>query len=793
MRMGMLFDERYVIKKVIGSGGCGKVYLAENVNLGTMRAIKEIPVNESNEAQINAEINAMNRLRHDALPRIYDMIRHGGAVYIIEDYFEGETLDKVLEGNKTVDEETGLAWAFEICDVLEYLHGQKPNPIIYRDLKPSNIILSKDGSLKLVDFGSAREYKDNGNSDTIYIGTRGYASPEQYGFGQTSVKSDIFSFGMTMFHLITGIEPLTPGLYETFDELSKYIFGQEDVEGALLDNTCEEGQACNSTLARRILNEETISFQFLKTILKCVEREPSKRYGDVGELKNVLESLNPGINPNAKGGFRAKWGTTADSGTRLLANNGGPYGCGEGPSGNGSGLSGSIDGGLYRSGGGQYGCGEGLNGNEGMGQAGGVEQYDNWDELCDNWHVRYDDENKQRYNDYMTNDGWGVPCENNNKPYSNEGNIHVNTHGNTYGNENGIQGNENNTYDNPYGNKNNIRSSKNEIHGNKSTMQSNQNNTRDSQNNTRDSQNNTRGNQNKLAHIPGKCIIINIPLNHEFGCELAWMSAKLCQQRTLVLDLAMQSGYSGWYFKTEENGLAAVCVSNDPFKRAIDIIEGSDEKTGSVRQGLFLVGGASAGCAPKVLSPGMPKYLKSSANWPEGLFLMNSSCKGNYRVLYPKLTENGCGTLFSLISELTSTMDVCIVLTDCSEHNILTVASMNSSHYVLAALRPDVCGIREYANIVENPGFGSAAQKVKFVAWEDESKYFLNAENDPRLRDGDIVGTIRMSKKRLEFRCAEKGRPYASAMEKTVQGDYKRIFDALGIVDRGKLRKAAYF
>lgn len=210
MITGRLFEGKYEILKVLGKGGTGTVYLARNVKLGTLWAIKEIKKGRDIRVELLAEPHILKRLRHPALPRVFDIIEDDRHVYTVVDYMDGVSLDRELARAGKFDEKTVIGWALQLCDVLNYLHGQKPNPIIYRDLKPSNIILSKDGSLKLIDFGTAREYKSESDSDTLYIGTRGYAAPEQYGFGQTSMATDIYSLGVTMHQLLTGKDPTSP-------------------------------------------------------------------------------------------------------------------------------------------------------------------------------------------------------------------------------------------------------------------------------------------------------------------------------------------------------------------------------------------------------------------------------------------------------------------------------------------------------------------------------------------------------------------------------------------------------
>jgi serine/threonine protein kinase len=261
MNYNRLFDGKYRILRSLGQGGMSTVYLAENVKLGTLWAIKEI--NKNSKVDILIESNILKRLNHPALPRIFDIIEDDENVYIIVDYIEGTPLDVDVERVGKYPEEKVIEFALEICDVLSYLHAQKPNPIIYRDMKPGNIILSKDGSIKLIDFGIAREYKEESNFDTVYIGTRGYAAPEQYGSGQTNERTDIYSLGVTLYHLATGKSPNDPP------------YGIKSIR----------------------LYDSNLSEELDSIISKCTRQDPEERYRSIAEL---LTDLRKACNRNSK-------------------------------------------------------------------------------------------------------------------------------------------------------------------------------------------------------------------------------------------------------------------------------------------------------------------------------------------------------------------------------------------------------------------------------------------------------------------------------------------------------------
>lgn len=214
--VGQVIDDKYEILKLIGKGGMSKVYLAMDKRLNKQWAIKEIEKrarDKNNEIVIQsaiAEANLIKKLDHPAIVRIVDIIDNGDVIYIIEDYIEGETLSSLLETKGAQPQELVIEWSMQICQALEYLHTRKP-PIIYRDMKPANVMIKPDGNVKVIDFGIAREYKDHSLADTVSLGTRGYAAPEQFGGkGQTDARTDVYCLGVTMYHLLTGQNPCEP-------------------------------------------------------------------------------------------------------------------------------------------------------------------------------------------------------------------------------------------------------------------------------------------------------------------------------------------------------------------------------------------------------------------------------------------------------------------------------------------------------------------------------------------------------------------------------------------------------
>ena len=214
--VGQVIDDKYEILKLIGKGVMSKVYLAMDKRLIKQRPVKELQKkarDNNNEVFVQSaieEAQMIKELDHPAIVRIVDIIENDEVIYIIEDYIEGETLGSIVEEHGAQPQKMVIDWAMQLCEALEYLHTRKP-PIIYRDMKPANVMLKPDGNVKVIDFGIAREYKEHGLADTINLGTRGYAAPEQFGDkGQTDARTDVYCLGATIYHLVSGHNPAEP-------------------------------------------------------------------------------------------------------------------------------------------------------------------------------------------------------------------------------------------------------------------------------------------------------------------------------------------------------------------------------------------------------------------------------------------------------------------------------------------------------------------------------------------------------------------------------------------------------
>lgn len=260
LEIGSIIDGKYKILNKIGQGGMSVVYLAMNERANKQWAIKEVRKDGVKDYDVVrqgliAETDILKRLNHPHLPSIIDVIDRDDTFLIVMDYIEGKSLDHWLKKDGALPQEKVVEWAKQICDVLGYLHSRKP-PIIYRDLKPANVMLKPDGQIMIIDFGTAREFKETSIEDTSCLGTQGYAAPEQYGgHGQTDARTDIYTLGATMYHLLTGHNPSLPP-YEMYP-------------------------------IRRW--NPALSSGLEKIVLKCTQRNPNDRYQNCAELMYALE------------------------------------------------------------------------------------------------------------------------------------------------------------------------------------------------------------------------------------------------------------------------------------------------------------------------------------------------------------------------------------------------------------------------------------------------------------------------------------------------------------------------
>ncbi|HEY7349816.1 MAG TPA: serine/threonine-protein kinase [Ktedonobacterales bacterium] len=261
LSLGTLVRDRFRVKKLLGYGGYGNVYLVEDeiVFPGNQYALKEsLSSTISEQRQFTREAKWLMTLEHPNLPRVAEQFDWNGRPYFVMAYVAGENLEDRVDRMGPLPEDQVLTWVLPICDAVAYLHGQK-RPIIHRDIKPGNIIVSKDGRPWLVDFGIAKMLQSGGARKTTRAAravSGGYSPLEQYTRGGTDVRSDIYALGATLYHLLTGIcPPESP-------DIASGVARLPDV--------------------RQV--HSRVSRQTEQTVMRAMRQKPEERYQSVREL-----------------------------------------------------------------------------------------------------------------------------------------------------------------------------------------------------------------------------------------------------------------------------------------------------------------------------------------------------------------------------------------------------------------------------------------------------------------------------------------------------------------------------
>ena len=275
LEAGTVLHNKYTVKKLIGKGAMGNVYLVETLIDRKQLVVKEL--NFSAESRVNndsakeiffRESEFMARFEHAGLPGMHGIFSHDGHDYITMDYVNGFTLEDIINKSKEpLPVEKAIKWAIEIADILNYLHNTFEMPLIYKDLKPSNIMITPQKKVMIIDFGICRYYNPDKDTDTFRLGSPGYAAPEQYkGRGQSCIQTDIYALGVILLQMVTKYDPtLTPFKFPPVKSLNPSI--DDDLEA--------------------IIN-------------RAIQLQPLKRYIGALELKEKLEQYKKSHFPGKK-------------------------------------------------------------------------------------------------------------------------------------------------------------------------------------------------------------------------------------------------------------------------------------------------------------------------------------------------------------------------------------------------------------------------------------------------------------------------------------------------------------
>jgi outer membrane protein assembly factor BamB/tRNA A-37 threonylcarbamoyl transferase component Bud32 len=277
---GAILQDRYQIVGVLGVGGMGSVYQARDLrfpNVTKLCAVKEM-MNLANDPQVRKltiqnferEANILATLDHPAIPEIFDYFSEDNRSFLVMEFISGKSLEDLMEESESfLDEANVLQWAVQICNVLAYLHLHKPDPIVFRDLKPSNVMLDLHGNIRMVDFGIAKVFQ-TGERGTM-IGTEGYSPPEQYR-GEAGPASDIYALGATLHALLTKQDPrLEP----------PFSFVDRPIRGVNPD----------------------VTPAFEAVVMKALSYAVEDRFADAAEMLDALEALgNQSFSHRASGG-----------------------------------------------------------------------------------------------------------------------------------------------------------------------------------------------------------------------------------------------------------------------------------------------------------------------------------------------------------------------------------------------------------------------------------------------------------------------------------------------------------
>jgi outer membrane protein assembly factor BamB len=267
---GTVLQGRYMVLGGVGAGGFSSVYRARDLRFPSVTrlcAVKEMLIGTADPEMRELTIKSFEReasmlamLNHPAIPDIFDYFTDGNRSYLVLEFVPGQNLQQWLDDtDEYLDEPKALDWALQVCDALAYLHSQKPQPIVFRDLKPSNIMLDPYNHIRLIDFGIAKLFEANEDKGTM-IGTAGYTPPEQYR-GEATPAVDVYGLGATLHHLLTRQDPR---------QETPFTFHERPIRAA----------------------NPSISRAFEAIIMRCLSYDPKDRFPDAMALREALLVLS---------------------------------------------------------------------------------------------------------------------------------------------------------------------------------------------------------------------------------------------------------------------------------------------------------------------------------------------------------------------------------------------------------------------------------------------------------------------------------------------------------------------
>jgi len=272
LELDTLLLDRYVVGQVISDKGVSRIYKGKNKQSNKEVAIKELilesfilpDLKKQVMEQFQIEVKILLTLLHPNLPRFEDYFEADGRRYMVMEYIEGEKLEEyIIKKKDLIDQNQALTWALELCNVLEYLHTRKPKPIIFRSLCPENIIITKDGKLKLIDFGISKIFDPQDSTLAIAKTADRHYSPVEQTVGRTDERTDIYSLGATLYFILTKKPPL------------------ESAHRTITKKPLPSPKAIN----------RKVSTIFERIIFRATESDPDKRFQNISEIKNGLKKL----------------------------------------------------------------------------------------------------------------------------------------------------------------------------------------------------------------------------------------------------------------------------------------------------------------------------------------------------------------------------------------------------------------------------------------------------------------------------------------------------------------------